>query len=193
MAVQNNPIRRDGLVVLAALLIVVGVVGLVLQWANLDVTSWLDGSGWTLFVIVPGVLLLAGGLVQRRPVAGLAIAGSIVTSVGILLLYQDLAGHYESWSYAWALVGPGAAGVGLGLYGLRAGDRAPLVLGSRMLAISAAIFVVGAWYFETVFRTGRVPFDLGESWPVVLVILGVIVLVMAFAAGGERRDRPMAN
>jgi hypothetical protein len=33
-----------------------------------------------------------------------------------------------------------------------------------------------------------VPFDLGDSWPIVLVILGAIVLVAAFLGAGERRE-----
>ena len=39
---------------------------------------------------------------------GLAIAGSIVTVSGLILLIQDATAHYESWAYAWALVFPGA-------------------------------------------------------------------------------------
>ena len=49
---------------------------------------------------------------------GFAIAGSIVTTVGSVLLYQQTTGHWESWAYAWALVGPGAAGLGMLVYGL---------------------------------------------------------------------------
>jgi hypothetical protein len=195
MTVERAPVRRDGLLIVAGLLIGAGILGLIAEWAELDLGGWLNGSGWTLFIIVPGVILLAAGLLLRRPVAGLTIAGTIVTAVGALLLYQDRTGHYESWSYAWALIAPGAVGLGLVLHGLRANDHAQLTVGARMLAIAAAIFVVGAWYFETVFRTGRVPFDLGDSWPIVLVILGAIVLVLAFLGTGERTgsDRPKAE
>ena len=184
--------RRDPLLVVAVVLIGVGVLGLAGQWAGYDLGDLIRGSTWTLFVIVPGLILLAGGLLPSRPTAGLAIAGSIVTSVGLLLLYQDLNAHYESWSYAWALIGPGAAGLGLTLYALRARERGPMTVGLRLMTVSAGIFLVGAWYFETVFRTGRLPFDLAASWPVVLVAIGVLILLLAFV-GASRRDEPVVQ
>ena len=74
---------------------------------------------WPLYVIVPGLVLLIVGLVVRQePGLGLTIAGSIVTTVGLVLLYQESTGHWATWTYAWALVGPTAAGVGMVLSGL---------------------------------------------------------------------------
>ena len=90
-----------------------------MTYADLDPSAWLGGSGWTLFVIVPGVLLLASGLLTDRPAAlGLTIAGSIVTTIGLLLLAMDQTDRWDAWAYAWALI-PAAAGVGLVLHGLR--------------------------------------------------------------------------
>ena len=34
----------------------------------------------------------------------------VVTTVGLVLLYQNTTGRWESWAYAWALVGPAASG-----------------------------------------------------------------------------------
>src|SRR5688572_13434163 len=85
----------------AGLLLAVQYYGLVLP----D----LGAFGWPIWVIAPGVLILIIGLVTpAEPGAGLAIAGSIVTAVGLLLAYQSSADHYASWAYAWALVAPGA-------------------------------------------------------------------------------------
>ena len=53
---------------------------------------------------------------------GFAIAGTIVTTIGFLLLYQDSTGHWESWAYAWALLTL-AAGLGTLIYGLAIGRR----------------------------------------------------------------------
>ena len=81
--------KRDGPVIGGAL-IVVGLIALAMTYADLDPGRWLGGSGWTLFVIVPGVLLLASGLLTDRPAAlGLTIAGSIVITIGLLLLAMD--------------------------------------------------------------------------------------------------------
>jgi hypothetical protein len=189
MLAQTPSTRRDGLFILAALLIGAGMLGLVAQVAGYDLGDLVAGSSWTLFVIVPGLVLLGAGLLRPRPVVGLAIGGSIVTSVGLLLLYQDLNAHYESWSYAWALIGPGAAGLGLTLYALRSHEREALTTGLRLMVVSSGIFLAGAWYFETVFRTGRLPFDFEGSWPVVLVGLGVLLLVLAFVGSSRREEQ----
>src|SRR5919109_2521187 len=97
--------------------IVVGLALLAVQLLDIDVGE----VGWPLFVIVPGVVLLVIGLLGRGA-AGMAIGGCVVTAVGLLLLYQNASDHWESWAYAWALVGPGAFGLGLTVAGLRSGD-----------------------------------------------------------------------
>ena len=112
---DSSPLRvrrrthRDGLIIGAAL-IVVGLGAMAMTYADLDPSAWLGGSGWTLFVIVPGVLLLASGLLTDRPAAlGLTIAGSIVTTIGLLLLAMDQTDRWDAWAYAWALI-PAARG-----------------------------------------------------------------------------------
>ena len=95
---------RDGPIIGGAL-IVVGLVALAMTYADLDPSRWLGGSGWTLFVIVPGVLLLASGLLTDRPAAlGLTIAGSIaVTTIGLLLLAMD---QTDRWDPPGPMPGP---------------------------------------------------------------------------------------
>jgi hypothetical protein len=52
------------------------------------------------------------------------------------------------------------------------------------------LFVVAGWYFETVFETGRVPFDLGEAWPLVLVAVGVIVVLSTLFRPVTKEENP---
>ena len=98
----HAPSRRDSsMILLGGIVVIVGLAALVLQQTSIDIAGWLGGSGWTLFVIVPGLVLLASAMVLRDGAAMAAtIAGAIVTTIGFLLLYQDLNGHYESWAYA---------------------------------------------------------------------------------------------
>ena len=112
------------------------------------------------------------------------VGGAIVTTVGLLLLYQDLNGHYESWAYAWALI-PMAVGLGLTVNGLRF-DRGDLVtLGTRMIAGFGIALLFGAWFFETTFQTNQPPFALGDSWPIALVLVGGVVLVFGLLRGSS--------
>ena len=43
--------------------------------------------------------------------------------VGVILLYQNAANHFESWAYAWGLVFPTATGLGRMIYGLLKGSN----------------------------------------------------------------------
>jgi hypothetical protein len=171
--------RRDGALALGGVLIVVGLIAFALQQVSIDVTDWLGGSGWTLFIIGPGIALLAGAFLTRSPAAqGLTTAGCVVTAIGLLLLFQDQTGNWESWAYAWAII-PGAVGISLLIHGLRVGRGDLRAAGFTLIGIATALLVAGAWYFEAIFRTGRVPLDFSGTWPVILIVIGGIVIVSA--------------
>jgi hypothetical protein len=177
-------------VFLGGALVAVGLIAFALREAGIDIPDLLGGSGWTLFIIVPGVMLLiAAALAVGGAAQGLTTAGAIVTTVGLILLYQDRTGHFESWAYAWALI-PMSVGVSLIVHGLRVARRDLVDVGLRMVAILGVLFVVAGWYFETVFETGRVPFDLGEAWPLVLVAVGVIVVLSTLFRPVTKEENP---
>jgi hypothetical protein len=177
MQARTSTQRSGGLTLLGTALVIAGVGWLILRALRIDVFATIADAGWPYFVIIPGVALLAASLVPTPPRGvGFAIAGSIVTTVGAVLLYQQATGHWTSWAYAWALVGPGAAGLGMIAYGLIFSQRELLAAGARLVTIAAAIFAVGYWYFETIFSTGRAPLEVGEWWPVVVMVVGLAAL-----------------
>jgi hypothetical protein len=162
---------------LGIVLIAVGIAVLALRQAGIDVIRLVDGVGWPFFIIVPGLLLLAMATVPAPPAGvGFAIGGSIVTTVGGLLLYQEAANHWQSWAYAWALI-PGAAGLGTFAYGLIFRRRELVADGARLAGVAAALFVAGFWFFETVFDTGRAPIDLATWWPGIVIGLGLLIVL----------------
>jgi len=183
--------RRDGsIILLGGIVVIVGLVALILEQTSIDVADWLGGSGWTLFIIVPGLLLLGGALFLRDSAAMAAtVGGAIVTTVGLLLLYQDLNGHYESWAYAWALI-PMSAGLGIAVNGLRFARRDLVTLGTRMIAGFGLALLFGAWFFETTFATNQAPFNLGDNWPIALIVLGGVVLTFGLLRGSGGADEP---
>ena len=81
----------------------------------------IDDVGWPAIVIGIGVVILVLGLFVNRE-QGMVIGGTVVTTVGLVLLYQDQTGRWETWAYAWALVGPAASGLGMVLWGIRTAD-----------------------------------------------------------------------
>jgi hypothetical protein len=171
--------RRNPLIA-GAILVAIGAIAWAMNVADIDPSQWLGGSGWTLFIFVPGLLLLVAGLMSRgEPAQGLTIAGFIVMTVAAMLFVMDRTEHYEAWAYAWTLI-PGAAGLGVIVHGLRTGDRGKLGEGARLILIALAMFIVGAWFFETIFSTGEVPFGLEGFWQLALIVLGVVVIGFAF-------------
>ena len=159
--------------VLGGLFIVLGLIFLAGQMLEIDISE----ATWPFYVIAPGVALATLGLTQRRG-SGLTIFGSIVTIVGLVLLYQNATDHWESWAYAWALVGPGGSGVGMLLYGTRSGDRKMARDGFWAILTALGIFTVGLLFFEGIIGISgqRLPLD---EWvlPVAIILIGVVVLI----------------
>lgn len=186
--------RWSGLTLLGLLLVIVGVGSVALRVIRFDPFAAIAEAGWPYFVIIPGVALMVAALIPSPPRGvGFAIAGAIVTAVGSVLLYQDATGHWESWAYAWALVGPGAAGVAMLVYGLAFRVPSLVSVGGRIAAIAGTVFIVGYWIFETVFSTGRSPLDLGGWWPVGLVGVGLTVLIIGLFAPAPRAAGPATD
>jgi len=190
MATRSPTTTRTGsAAVVGIVLIAVGGVALLLRAWGIDPFERMAQAGWPLFVIVPGIVLLAVAFVVTPPRGvGFAMAGTIVTSVGALLWYQEQTGDFESWAYAWALVAPGAAGLGLAVYGLAIGDGGQLRAGLRLMGIALALFVIGAWYFGALFTTGRVPFDIDAAlwWPLGLIVFGGLIVLGGLTRGTDR-------
>ena len=188
-AVSTPTHGRRNPVIAGIVLITIGAVAWAMTAADIDPSQWLGGSGWTLFILIPGIVLFVGGLLaQDEPAAGLTIAGSIVMTVAAMLFVMDRTEHYEAWAYAWTLI-PGAAGIGVLIHGLKTDDSGKMKAGGRLIAISLAMFAIGAWFFETIFQTGTVPFGIDAFWPAVLVIVGVFVIAIAFLGDPQRRRR----
>lgn len=191
MQARDSAQRWGGLTALGTVMVIAGVGWFVLRELRIDPFGSISDAGWPFFVIIPGIALLVASLFPAAPRGvGFAIAGSIVTTVGSVLLYQQTTGHWESWAYAWALAGPGAAGLGMLVYGLIFGQRDLLAAGARLVAIAGAIFAVGYWYFETIFRTGRAPLELGEWWPLIVVGVGLSALIAGSLSRSSRSGEP---
>lgn len=168
--------ERGGLT-LGILLIVAGALFLASEQFHVD---W-GRYGWPMFVIVPGVVLLILGLaVPNEAGLGMAIPGGIVTTVGLILAFQDSTDTYASWSYAWALVAPGSVGVSLVLYGLLHRRLDLVDAGLRTGAVGLGLFVGFGLFFENVvgIDDGGSTTALRDAMPFLAVAMGVIIVVL---------------
>ena len=182
----SRPPRRQS-TVLGGLLVLIGAVLLAGQFVRIDVGHY----GWPFFVIAPGVLLLIIALTSRGVVGeGLAIAGSIITVTGLILLYQNATDHFESWAYAWTLIFPGAVGAGMVLYGLVAGRPGNVRAGTRLVGIGVVLFLLGVAFFEGIIGIGG--YEFGRSAGVVvgalIIAIGAFLLILNLTSS-RRRSR----
>lgn len=162
----------------AIALIGLGVLFVAAQIFNIS----LIGLAWPLFVIGPGAIFLY--FATRRDgdddQAGLIFPGIIITGTGLILLYQNITGHWASWAYVWTLY-PAMVGLALQYHGRRTGEREEIGVGREMFRWALAAFGV-AWLFFEVLIFGQ-----GTSFALLAIALGAYILYR------ERAGQPVFN
>jgi hypothetical protein len=173
---NRSPANNTGNIVIAVILIGLGVLFLLRPVFNIDIGHFT----WPFFVIVPGILLIVMALSAGDPGGEpMAIIGTVVTVVGLILLFQNTTNQWATWAYVWALVAPTSIGLGQILYGSIKGRSHLVAIGTRLVKIGLALFLVGAVFFELVI--GISGFGLGNwGWPILLIALGVLLLIRNF-------------
>lgn len=164
--------------VVGTTLILLGILFLLAEIFRFDFWRYF----WPFIVIGVGALFFAGMVSGGRSAAGLAIPGSIVTMIGLILLFQNITHYWATWSYAWTLIVV-AVGIGLAITG-RYGRQDGIYRGGlRLITIGLIMFLAFGAFFEVVInisggRWARI------IWAVLLVGLGVLLL---FTQGGLLR------
>jgi hypothetical protein len=174
---------------LVTILIGVGLVGLGIlflagQVFHLD--FW--GILWPFFIIVPGLFFFVGMFVMGKNGAPLAVPGSIVTMVGLILLYQNITGHWASWAYAWALIFPTAVGLGVAIAGLWSDEPRTVRSGAMMAGIGLVVFMFFGVFFELLLNISGLRSGLFGRVLFPLMVIGVGLLVVAWALLQRGRD-----
>jgi len=166
--------RNTGSLVGGSLLIIFGVLALLGKiFQNYD--FW--GTFWPIFIIGVGILFFVGMFAGGRSVSGLAIPGTIITTIGLMLFYQNITNHWESWSYGWTVI---LMSVGLGIFimGLYGQNESQRSAGLGVLRIGLIMFIIFGAFFELIFTSGM-PFGLRSIiFPVGLILLGVYLILM---------------
>ncbi len=175
MQMGRNQAER-GTVVLGLVLVVIGALALLGRALSIDIL----GLGWPLFVLIPGIVMFAGGVaIGGRAGLGLAIPGGIVSMVGVVLSVQAATGLWATWAYAWALVAPGGVGLAFIVYGLITRQPDLARNGVPILLTGLGLFVAFGLFFEGVLHVSGDALPLAE--PVLatgLIILGAAILVL---------------
>lgn len=134
------------------------------------------GGLWPLTILLPGLALLGFGISGEKLNMPMLMAGTVVTTTGVLLAGMNITDRWESWAYMWAAY-PTAVGIALSYAGKRMNDatlsangRRTMIAGTGMLAIFGIMFEV--FIFE------GVGFPFSDSLiAVALVVVGAYLLL----------------
>ncbi len=181
---MNRDSRNAANVVMGIVLVGLGLLFLVAQFLRINLWS----LGWPLFVVVPGLMFFAGMVASGKGKAGgLAIPGSIVTTVGLILLYQNTFDAWSTWAYAWALIFPTSVGLGLIIKGLWDERPHDVREGRQMVLVGLIIFVAAAVFFEVIIGIGGGGLR-SYFWSLALIAIGVYLLVKRGLLTTSSRD-----
>src|SRR5512134_713113 len=98
-----------GTLIAGTILIVFGLLSLVPRF--FDMIDW--GFLWPFIIIGFGAVFFVAMFAGGKQTAAFAIPGSIVGGIGLILLFQNITGRWESMSYFWTLI---VLFVGTGVY-----------------------------------------------------------------------------
>lgn len=167
----DNTERSSVNLIIGAVLIGLGLLFLLVQLPGVQLGRYM----WPFFIIVPGLAFFVAMVVAGRNAGPLAIPGSIVTTVGLILLVQNATDHWESWAYTWALI-PTAAGVGMIISGMWSFRPDLVTQGRRTAGIGLVMFLAFTAFFELLIFGGYIGY-MQWLWPVLLIVLGLFLLL----------------
>jgi hypothetical protein len=170
-----------GALIGGAVLIAIGLLSLAGQVFHS--LNW--GFLWPFIVIGIGALFFVAMFAGGKQTAAFAIPGSIISGIGLILLFQNITRHWESMSYFWALI---LASVGVGIYimGSYGGDETQKRSGLRVMKIGLVLFVIFGVFFEMIFSSFN-----NIIFPILLIILGgYLVVTRSGLLGAKKNELP---
>lgn len=129
------------------------------------------GWVWPFFVIGFGALFFVAMFASGKSAAALAIPGSIIGGIGLVLLFQNITQHWESMSYFWTLI---ILFVGLGIYimGRYGDDENQRRSGAKLMRVGFILFVIFGAFFEMIFSSFN-----NLIFPILLILLGAYLVL----------------
>ena len=132
---------------------------------------------WPFIIIGFGGLFFVGMFAGGKSLAGLAIPGTLIGGLGLMMFIQNLTGYWESWAYSWTFI---LVLVGLGnfIMGLYSEDAHRRQAGLRVMKAGAILFVIFGGFFELIFNAFRSYGIQQYIFPILLILLGGYLVVI---------------
>ena len=169
-----------GTLIAGTILIAFGLLALFRNF--LPTLNW--GFLWPFTVIAFGALFFVAMIAGGKQTAAFAIPGSIISGVGLVLLFQNMTGRWESMSYFWTLIMI-FVGVGIYIMGWYAGDPHQKRSGIGVMRVGFILFIIFGAFFELLIFSS---FN-NLIFPVLLILLGVYLILSRSGLFGRNRSR----
>lgn len=142
------------------------------------------GAIWPLAIMGFGALFFLAMAAGGKQAAGFAIPGSIISGIGLVLLFQNITGRWESMSYFWTLIIM-FIGVGIYIMGWYAGDANQKRSGFGVMKVGFILFIIFGAIFEILIFSS---FN-NLVFPVLLILLGIyLILSRSGLFGGKKAE-----
>lgn len=160
---------KRGNIIWGMLFILLGIFFLLGRFFN---NTWGIGDLWPLFILIPGLLFESGYFSSRKD-PGLLVPGGILTTIGLLMLFETFTGWRFS-GYTWPIY-PLSVAIGLFQLYLFTGRNTGLLV---PVGILGGVTVISFLSMALESARGILPkwFNFGLLVPVCLIVLGLIIL-----------------
>lgn len=184
---MENKNRNAGTLIGGAILISLGLLALVSEIFG-RLNFW--GTFWPFIIIGIGGLFFAGMVLGGKGTAPLAIPGTIIAGIGLMLFLQNLTSRFESWAYGWTVI---VFLVGLGIYimGVWSGDPGPRRGGAGVMRVGIVLFIIfGAFFEGLIFRSFGFS---GYIFPIALILLGLYLVFKRSGLFPSRKEESLTS
>ena len=165
--------RNTTAIIIGSVLLVIGIlslIGNIFNFLNMD-------SLWPFIIIGVGAAFFVAVALGDKSRSGLAVPGSILVMVGLILFFMNLTNSWESWAYCWALI-ICASGIGVWISGTRIERPELAKQGLDTLKTGLILFIIFAVIMEFIFTaTGVHPKVNPIAWAILLCLVGLYLVV----------------
>ncbi len=140
------------------------------------------GNLWPFSIIAFGALFFVAMFAMGKSGAGFAVPGTIISGIGLILLYQTITDKWQSMSYFWALI---LFFVGLGIYimGWYGEDANQKKSGVGVMKVGIILFIIFGIFFEALFSSFN-----NLLFPILLILLGGYLVVSRLGLFNRKHD-----
>jgi hypothetical protein len=174
-------VKRKGFalaLVLGLLLIALGVVLLIERVWDIPILS----AWWPLVLVVFGAAFFVSLLTGPRGLAFLAVPGSVLLMLGLILFYQSWFSLWSTWTYAWTLL-IFALGIGFWIFNIQMKQRWIRILSGILIGIGLLKYLCLGFIFEKLIHISNSITAATLAYVGVVILTGIWVILTPYFFG----------